>query len=317
MNDEVKTNRRVLLPSFGGSDVLIVKSVDVPKPGKNQVLVRIEAASLNPVDWKVRAGLFPFLSQKDLPVALGCDLAGTIVEVGPGAEERFRVGDKVFAMLPGIGGAQSDYVVVDVDALAMVPESTDMVQAAGVPLAALTAWQGLFDYGGLSAGARVLIHGGAGGVGHLAVQFAKAAGATVFATCSGSDLDWVKELGADVAIDYKKDNFQDIARDIDVVLDLIGGETQERSWSVLREGGIMVCTLGGADEQKAAAADARAAPPFLAQPNGAQLARVAEWINAGKVRIAVAETFPVDDIRRAHDRLEQGHVRGKIVLTLS
>jgi len=317
MNNAVKSNRTVRLTRFGGSDVLVVESIKVPEPAGNQVLVRVEAASLNPVDWKVRAGLFPFLSAENLPISLGCDLAGTIEAVGAGAEGRFHEGEEVFATLPGIGGTQSDYVVVDANGVATAPKSLDAVHAAAVPLAGLTAWQGLFDHGGLKKGQRVLIHGGAGGVGHLAIQFAKAAGATVFATCSADDLVFVREIGADVAIDYKHERFEEAAQDIDVVLDLIGGQTQDRSWAALREGGILVCTVGGADEQKSAAAKVRAAPPFLAQPNGAQLAEISALIDAGKVKIIVAETFPIEDVRRAHDRLEQGRIRGKIVLTLA
>lgn len=317
MNDMTKLNRTVVLPRFGGSEVLEVGTREVPKPGENEVLVHVAAASLNPVDWKLRAGLFQsFLPAESLPVSLGGDLAGTVEAVGPGAEGRFRNGEPVFAMLGGAGGAQSDYVLVDANLLAAAPRSLDMVQAAAVPLAGLTAWQGLFDRSGLREGQRVLIHGGAGGVGHLAVQFAKAAGATVFATCSSGDLAFVREIGADVAIDYRQEHFEDIAQDIDVVLDLIGGETQDRSWAVLREGGIIVCTLGSADERKAAAAKARSAPPFLTQPSGSQLAEIAELIDAGKVRVVVAETFPIEDVRRAHERLEQGRIRGKLVLTL-
>ncbi|MGV6876263.1 NADP-dependent oxidoreductase [Pseudochelatococcus sp. B33] len=313
----MKLNRTVVLPRFGGSEVLEVGTREVPQPAENEVLVHVAAASLNPVDWKLRAGLFQsFLPAESLPAWLGGDLAGTVEAVGPGIDGRFRIGERVFAMLGGAGGAQSDYVLVDAGLLAAAPKAIDMVQAAAVPLAGLTAWQGLFDHGGLREGQRVLIHGGAGGVGHFAIQFAKAAGATVFTTCSAGDLEFVREIGADVAIDYRQERFEDVAQDIDVVLDLIGGETQDRSWAVLREGGIIVCTLGGADERKAAAANARSAPPFLTQPSGSQLAEIAELIDSDKVRVVVAETFPIEDVRRAHDRLEQGRIRGKLVLTL-
>lgn len=207
-------------------------------------------------------------------------------------------------------------MVVKAVELVAAPTSIDLIHAAGVPLAAITAWQGLFDHGGLQAGQKVMIHGGAGGVGHLAIQLAKAKGATVFATASQGDLDFVRDLGADTAIDYKNERFEDIASDIDVVFDLVAGETQDRSWAVLREGGIMVSTLQEPDKAKAAAHKARSAPRYTAQPNGAQLKDIADLIDAGKVKVVVSETYPIEDVATAHQRLEEAHVRGKIVLTI-
>lgn len=313
----VETNRAVRISRFGGPDALNVDAVAIPQPRDDEVLVRVAAASLNPVDYKIREGKYWAVKEDDLPVILGRDLAGTIESCGTSAHYMLSKGDPVFAFIGQDRGAQSDYVMVKAVELVAAPVSIDLVHAAAVPLAAITAWQGLFHYGGLSDGQRVLIHGGAGGVGHLAIQLAKAKGATVFTTCSGRDLDFVRELGADTAIDYKNERFEDIARDMDVVFDLVAGETQDRSWAVLREGGIMVSTLKQPDQQKAAEHKVRTAPRYTAQPNAAQLREVAELIDAGKVKIVVSETFPLEQARQAYDRLEHGHVRGKIVLTLS
>ena len=196
------------------------------------------------------------------------------------------------------------------------PTSIDLVHAGAVPLAALTAWQGLFDHGELKAGQRVLIHGGAGGVGHFAVQFAKARGATVVTTAGPDDIEFVRELGADTVIDYKNERFEYVTRDFDLVLDLIGGETQDRSWAVLREGGILVSTLADPDQEQAKARKVRAAPRWMTQPIAAQLGEVAQLIDAGRVKVTVTAIYPLDQVRAAQQRLEQGHLRGKIVLTV-
>ncbi|WP_294393334.1 NADP-dependent oxidoreductase [uncultured Sphingomonas sp.] len=302
---------------FGGSDALMIDPSAIPQPQDDEVLVRVAAASINPVDYKTREGKFPAVQEDDLPIILGRDLAGTIEAVGTRAHYMLSKGEPVFALIGADRGAQSDYVIVKAVELVAAPRSIDLIQAAAVPLAAITAWQGLFDHGGLTAGQRVLIHGGAGGVGHMAVQLAKAMGATVFATCSTDDLDFVRELGADRAIDYKAERFEDVATDMDVVFDLIGGETQDRSWATLREGGIMVSTLQEPDAGKAAEHKARSAPRYMAQPNAVQLGEVADLIDAGKVRVVVSATYPLDQVREGYERLEQGHVRGKIVLTLT
>ncbi|WP_242146231.1 YbhB/YbcL family Raf kinase inhibitor-like protein [Sphingomonas sp. BAUL-RG-20F-R05-02] len=308
-------NRAVRLRRFGETDVLELGQVPVPQAQDDEVLVKVVAASVNPVDYKTMQGEFPPVGEGDLPIVLGRDLAGTIEAVGTRAHYMLSKGDRVFAHIGFDRGAQSNYVVVKAVELVAAPASIDLVQAGGIGLAAMTAWQGLFDHGGLGAGQRVLIHGGAGGVGHLAVQFARARGAEVFATAGPDDLDFVASLGADTVIDYKNQRFEDIARGVDVVFDLVGGDTTERSWAVLREGGILVSTLAEPDQAQAKAHNVRAAPRWLAEPNAAQLGEVARLIDAGEVRISVAETFPIERVRDAYDRAQQGHVRGKIVLT--
>lgn len=313
----METSRAVRISWFGGTDALMIDPSEIPRPVDDEVLVRVVAASVNPVDTKIRAGTYPAVKDTDLPMILGRDLAGTIEAVGTRAHYMLSEGEKVFAFIGQDRGAQSDYVVVRATELVAAPKSVDLVHAAAVPLAAITAWQGMFDHGGLQAGQRILIHGGAGGVGHLAIQIAKAKGAIVATTCSGEDLEFVRSIGADIAIDYKTERFEDVVSDLDVVFDLIGGETQARSFAVIREGGIIVSTLQAPDPEKAAAHKIRAAPRYTAEPNAAQLGEIADLIDAGKIRINVAETFPLQDVRKAHERLERGGVRGKIVLTLA
>jgi NADPH:quinone reductase-like Zn-dependent oxidoreductase len=312
----VVKNNAVRLPEFGDLDVLSLENVAIPQPVDDEILVRVRAASVNPVDGKTREGKFPPVSEDKLPLILGRDLAGTIEAVGTRAHNMLSKGQEVFAFIGTERGAQSDYVVVKATEFTAVPDGLDLIHAAAVPLAALTAWQGLFDHGGLEAGQTVLIHGGAGGVGHFAIQLAKAKGATVLTTCSAEDRDFVLELGADTAIDYRNERFEDVARDVDVVFDLVGGETQDRSWAVLREGGIIVSTLQQPDEAKAAEHKARAAPRYMATPNAAQLEEIAKLIADGKVKVVVSQTFPLEEVKAAQERLEQGHIRGKVVLTL-
>nr|WP_317891862.1 NADP-dependent oxidoreductase [uncultured Sphingomonas sp.] len=308
-------SKSVRVHAFGGPEVLRVEPVPIPQAKDDEVLVRVAAASLNPVDYKTREGEFPPVGEDALPAILGRDLAGTIEAVGTRAHYMLRKGDPVFAFIGFDRGGQSEYVVVKALELAAAPASIDLVHAAAVPLAGMTAWQGLFDHGGLQAGQRVLIHGGAGGVGHLAVQFAKAKGATVFATAGTDDVDYVRSIGADTAIDYKNQRFEDVATDIDLVLDLVGGETQTRSFAVLRDGGTLVSTLDVAEPDKGRDRNIRVPERWLAQVNTKQLGEIAALIDAGKVKVEVAAVFPVEDASSAYDRLENGHVRGKIVLT--
>ena len=308
-------SKSVRVHAFGGPEVLRVEPVPIPQVKDDEVLVRVAAASLNPVDYKTREGEFPPVGEDALPAILGRDLAGTIEAVGTRAHYMLRKGDPVFAFIGFDRGGQSGYVVVKALELAAAPASIDLVHAAAVPLAGMTAWQGLFDHGGLQAGQRVLIHGGAGGVGHLAVQFAKAKGATVFATAGTDDLDYVRSIGADTAIDYKNQRFEDVATDIDLVLDLVGGETQTRSFAVLRDSGTLVSTLDVAEPDKGRDRNIRVPERWLAQVNTKQLGEIAALIDAGKVKVEVAAVFPVEDASSAYERLENGHVRGKIVLT--
>ncbi len=247
------------------------------------------------------------------PLILGWDLSGVVEELGRGVS-RFKIGDEVYRIPdPTRDGAYADYIVVRELELALKPDSLHHIRAAAVPLAALTAWQSLFDTAQLQPGQRVLIHAGSGGVGHFAVQLAKWKGAYVFATASTKNQDLLRKLGVDEPIDYTQQRFEDVARNIEIVLDTIGGETQERSWSVLKKGGNLVSLVQPPSEEKAKELGVRAA--FVADhPSGAQLAEIAKLIDSGKLAPVIDRILPFSEVPRAHDLSQSGHTRGKIVL---
>jgi NADPH:quinone reductase-like Zn-dependent oxidoreductase len=298
---------------FGGADAVQLDSIPIPEPGPNEVLVQVRAAGVNPVDIKTREGHYPAIREDALPFTLGRDVAGKVMRVGRDAVQ-WRADQQVFAFVGQGQGAFADFVVVDGAALAEPPRSVDIATAGAVPLAALTAWQGLFDRGLLEKGERVLVHAAAGGVGHLAVQFAREKGAEVYATASGDGIDFVRSLGIDHVIDYRSQRFEEVAREVDLVFDLIGGETQTRSWSVVKRGGALVSTLTEPSQTEAAARGARGVR-YTARPDGAQLASIATLIDEGRVKVRLADQFAFDNLKEAFARIEAGHVRGKLVVT--
>src|SRR5205807_8019063 len=302
--------------NYGGPEVLHYEDAPRPKPQAGEVLVRVHAAGVNPIDWKVREGLMKDFWPHKFPLILGWDLSGVVEELGPSpaAAGRFKVGDEVYSLPdPTHNGAYADYIVVREPELALKPNSLHHIRVAAVPLAALTAWQSLFDTAQLQPGQRVLIHAGSGGVGHFAVQLAKWKGAYVFATASTKNQDLLRELGVDKAIDYTQQRFEDVARNIDIVLDTIGGETQERSWSVLKNGGVLLSLVQPPSVEKAKALGVRAA--FVAgHPSGAQLAEIAHLIDSRKLKPIVERILPFSEVRRAHELSQSGHTCGKIVL---
>lgn len=308
------TMKAVRIRSFGGPEVLEFTDVEKPQPGDDEVLIKVRAASVNPVDYKIRSGAYPVVKQDQLPKVLGRDVAGEIERCGR-AVRNFKEGDTVYAMLDGGPGGYAEYVAIRADLVAPKPGQLDYRAAAAVPLAGLTAWQGLFDHGHLQAGQRVLIHGGAGGVGHLAVQFAKAKGATVAATVGAQDVEFVRQLGADQVIDYTRQRFEDEVQGVDLVLDLIAGETQERSWAVLKDGGTMISSLARPSEAKARELHARA-ENFVAHPDRAELIEIGELIDAGRVHPHVSAVFELKDAAEAQAQLEHQHAQGKVVLQM-
>jgi NADPH:quinone reductase-like Zn-dependent oxidoreductase len=230
---------------------------------------------------------------------------------------RFKIGDEVYGLPdPTRGGAYADFIAARESEFSLKPKSLHHIRAGAVPLAALTAWQSLFDTGQLQPDQRVLIHAGSGGVGHFAVQLAKWKGAYVFATASTKNQDLLRKLGVDEPIDYTQQRFEDVARNIDIVLDTIGGDTQERSWSVLKKGGVLVSLVQPPSEEKAKELGVRAAI-IGAQPNGAQLAEIAKIIDSGKLAPIIDRIVPLSEARRAHELSQSGHTRGKIALRVS
>jgi NADPH:quinone reductase-like Zn-dependent oxidoreductase len=305
--------RAIRIHEFGGPEVLRAEEVPVPQPADDEILVRIAGASVNPVDYKTREGKYPAVKESDLPITLGRDLSGTVESCGAAMDQSCK-GHAVFALLGRDRGAYAQYAVVKANEFVLKPKSLNHTEAAAIPLAALTAWQGLFNHGGLRAGQRVLIHGGAGGVGHLAIQLAKAKGAFVATTASKEDLDFVRSLGADQVIDYENQLFEDEVEDVDLVYDLVAGETQDRSFKVLKSGGVMVSTLKEPDETKAKDKNIRVAR-YMAEPNAGELEQIARLIDDGAVKPTIQATFPLEDAAKAEKLLAHDHVRGKVVLT--
>ena len=304
----------IRIHKFGGPEVMKDEVVELAHPQSEEILVRIEAASVNPVDSKTREGKFAKASDDALPIILGRDLSGVVEELGPSAWG-VEVGQSVFALLGYDRGAYAQRVLLKPGEWALKPANVTHVEAASDPLAALTAWQGMIDHGGLKKADRVLIHGGAGGVGHFAIQIAKAMGAWVATTCAKEDFDFVTGLGADLPIDYKNDKFEDRLSDIDLVYDLIGGDTQERSFKVLRHGGALISTLQEPDKAKALYKNIKIAH-YMAKPDADELKQIAKLIESGKIRPIVQETFPLWQAAKAEEALACSHVRGKIVLTV-
>jgi NADPH:quinone reductase-like Zn-dependent oxidoreductase len=302
----------VRIHRYGGPEVLRYEKAPRPEPGTGEVLIRVHGAGVNPVDWKVREGYARDFLKHALPLVPGWDVSGVVEAVGPGAT-RWKPGDELFSR-PDIArnGAYAEFLVVRESEAARKPQSLDHLQAAAVPLAALTAWQALFDAAGLGPGQTVLIHAAAGGVGHFAVQLAKWKGARVIGTASAGNHAFLRTLGADDTIDYTTTRFEEVVRDADVVLDTMGGDTQQRSWKTLREGGILSTILAPPPEE-AIPPEKRLGYTFV-QPNAEQLSEIATLIDAGKVRTVVETVLPLPEARSAQERSQAGHVRGKIVL---
>lgn len=310
------TMRAIRQEALGGPEVLREVEIGKPEPGLSQILVRVHAAGLNPTDWGHRAHPI-FLGPP--PFVLGWDVSGTVEATGFGVT-LFKPGDEVFGMLPyPFGhGSHAEYVAGPARAFARKPPAIDHVQAGALPLAALTAWQALNDTAGLRAGQRVLIHAAAGGVGHLAVQIAKATGAHVIGTASAGHHAMLRDLGADEVIDYTVTDFTEAASDIDVVLDPISGDYSARSLRVLRPGGLLVSLLPFAPEIPAQAAEAGLrAELMLVEHDHAGMNAIAGLVEAGRLRPVIAATFPLAGAAEAHARGEGGHVGGKLVLTMS
>ncbi|MET9339654.1 NADP-dependent oxidoreductase [Nonomuraea sp. NPDC003804] len=302
---------------LGGPEVLKEIDLPMPAPGPTEVLVRVHAAGLNPTDWKHRAG-GGLLGRP--PFVLGWDVSGVVEAVGVGVSLH-QPGDEVFGMLryPSGHGAFAEYVTAPSRTFARKPAGVDHVQAGALPLAALTAWQALVDAAGVRAGRRVLVHAAAGGVGHLAVQIAKARGAHVIGTASAAKHDFLRSLGADELVDYRSEDFATAVKDVDVVLDTIGGDYGPRSLETLRPGGTLVSlVLSRRDDELSAKAQARGvrAVDVLVEPDHAAMKAIAALVEAGRLRAEIAAVFPLAEAAKAHELGETGRTVGKIVLEI-
>jgi NADPH:quinone reductase-like Zn-dependent oxidoreductase len=303
----------IRIHSYGGPEVLLYEEAPRPQLRDSEVLIRVHAAGVNPLDCKVRAGELKEIIQHKLPLIPGWDVSGVVEEVGAGVSQ-FKRGDEVFAMAnPTRDGAYADCIAVREATVAMKPKSLYHVRAAATPVSALTAWRSLFDLGHLQSGQRILIHGGSGGVGHFAVQLAKWKGAYVIATASTKNQELLRKLRADETIDYTSQKFGDVVHNVDIVLDTVGGETQERSWRVLKKGGALISLVQPPSDQKASQFGVRGMMCSV-QPDGAQLSKIAELIDSAKLKPTINRVLPLREARRAHELSQNGNIRGKIVL---
>ncbi|MDX1597361.1 MAG: NADP-dependent oxidoreductase [Marinobacter sp.] len=309
----------VIYDRFGDRDVLRVVTSEVPGPDSGQVLIRVHGAGLNPIDWKTRKGLGFAARQieSSLPWTPGYDVAGEVVAVADDVTT-LTPGDRVMGMIgfPATGGGYAEYAVAAADELAIVPEELDLLAAGALPLAALTAWQALFEVAKLESGQKILIHAGAGGVGHFAVQFALERGAHVVATASAGNRDFLAELGVHEVIDYRTTDIAEECYGLDVVLDLVGGDTGKRSLHTLGEHGVLVTIpTVTADEIISAAEElGLRAHGMTVRPDVFHLDEIAELIEDGDVKVHIEQAFPLARVADAHELLEGGHVRGKLVL---
>jgi NADPH:quinone reductase-like Zn-dependent oxidoreductase len=313
----MKMMKSVCIYSYGGPEVLVYQDVLCPHPSDGEVLVRVHAAGINPVDWKIREGHLKGMLNHTLPLILGWDVSGVVAAVGRSGVTRLKVGDEVFSR-PDIlrDGAYAEYIVIRETEVALKPKSIDHIHAAAIPLAGLAAWQSLYNAGGLWSGQKVLIHAAAGGVGSFAVQLAKLIGAYVIGTASGQNHEYVRKLGADQVIDYTDQRFEDLVSGVDMVFDTIGGETQERSWKVLKRGGILVSIAGQPSREEASAHGVRQAFVWV-EPNAEQLAELAKLADSEKLKAIVETVLSLSDATRGQELSERGHTRGKIVLRVA
>jgi NADPH:quinone reductase-like Zn-dependent oxidoreductase len=297
---------------YGGPNVLVYEDVPEPQPAEDEVLIRVHAAGVNPVDWKIREGFGKTWGLK-LPHILGCDVAGVVESVGASASP-FRPGDAVYGYTSlRREGTYAEFVIAKVSEIAPKPSSLDFVAAAAVPVGALTSWQALFDIAHLEANQKLFVHAAAGGVGSMAVQLAKAKGAYVIGTASEKNLEFVRQLGADEVIDYQTTRFENAANEVDVVFDTVGGETQARSFMLLKQGGFLVSAVSPPPPDPGAIKEIKVGMVSV-QPNAVQLEAITALIEAGQVKPFVQTVLPLSEASQALTMSQSGKTRGKIVL---
>src|SRR5438876_3807287 len=310
------TMKAIVVHEYGAPEVLKYEDAPRPEPKENEVLLRVIAAGVNPVDGAIRSGKYAKFFGAKPPFTPGYDIAGVVEKTGT-KTHKYQPGDAIYAYLDlDRGGGYAEYAIATDEENSAKPKSVNFVEAAGVPLAALTAWQALVDAAKLSAGQTVLIHGGSGGVGSFAIQIAKARGAKVIATASTPNQEFLKQLGADVAVDYTKQKFEDVARDVDVVLDSVGKDMLARSYGVLKKGGFIATLVARLDQAELDKHGIHGAS-ISVKPNGAQLAEIGKLIDDKKIKPIVSEVLPLTDAVKAQEQAATHHTRGKIVLKVA
>ncbi len=308
-----QTIHAIQVHDYGNTDQLKLEQIPQPEPQEGEALVRLYAAGVNPVDWKIRSGWMKDFRPSTFPYVPGLDLAGVVEKVGSGVTA-WQPGLEVFGR--GSQGTYTQYAIAPAHALALKPKSLSFEDAATIPVGATTAWQALFDHGNLQSGQRVLIVGGAGGVGLFAVQFARWKGAHVIATSSTNNVDFVYSLGAESVIDYTKTRVEDEIHDVDLVLDTVGGAALASVLPALKRGGTLVSIAGRPDEAKAREAGVHTAN-FSAQVTSELLTTFAQLIDAGQIKTVVGATFPLSEAGKAQDLSQSGHGRGRIILSIA
>lgn len=311
---EKKQMKAIVAHQYGGPEVLKYEDAPRPEPNYNEVLVRVIASGVNPADPLIVSGRYAREFGTHLPLIPGYDVAGIVERTGGGIT-KLKVGDPIYAYVLW-GGGWAEYAVATEDEAAIKPKSLSFVEAAAVPLAALTAWQALVDTAKLSAGQTILIHGGSGGVGSFAIQIAKARGAKVIATASTPNQNLLKQLGADVTIDYTKTKFEEVAKDVDVVLDPVGKDTLVRSYGVVKKGGIIVSLVSSIDKAELDKHGIRGTP-LAAKPNAGELAEITKLIDEKKIKPIVTQVMPLTDAMKADEQAATHHTRGKIVIRIA
>jgi NADPH:quinone reductase-like Zn-dependent oxidoreductase len=310
------TMKAIVVHEFGGPEVLKYENVPRPEPEDDQLLVRVNVAGVNPVDASICSGKYAKFVGTTLPFIPGSDIGGIVEKTGPRIT-KFKPGDAVFAYTDlKRGGGYAEYALATEHEAAAKPRSLRYAEAAAVPIVALTAWQALVDTAKLSASQTVLIHGGSGGVGTFAIQIAKARGAKVIATASTANQDLLKQLGADVAIDYTKQKFEDVAKDVDVVLDSVGKDTLARSYGVVKKGGIIVSIVASPEQAELDKRGIRG-ESISVKPNSSELSEIGKLIDENKIKVIVSRVFPLSEAMKAQEQVATGHTRGKIVLKVA
>lgn len=313
------TMKAVRVHEYGGPEVLKYEDAPRPEPAEGEILIRIHAAGVNPVDWKVRAGYFKDFVPFPIPFVPGTALSGKVATLGPGAQG-YAVGDEVFGSSEfGRSGSYAEYTTTKSALIAAKPRSLNHIHAAAVPVSALAAWQALFGKGMIDPkpGQTILIHGAAGGVGSFAAQLAKWRGARVIGTASAKNESFLRELGVDQFVDYQKRPFEEVVQDVDAVLDTIGGDVEKRSWKVLKPGGVLASLVAQQLSPPRNAAPGSRGVPVNAGLAAPRLVEIAKLLDAGTVKVTVSEVLSLAEARRAQEMSQSGHVRGKVVLNVA
>lgn len=311
--------KSIQISKYGGSDVVDINNdVSIPRVSAGKVLVEVKASGVNPVDWKIREGYFQQMVPLHFPATLGTDFSGVIKELEQNVSTNFNIGDEVYgqaSLLSGGSGSFAELALTNINSIAVKPKTLNHIDASSLPLVGASTWQGLVDNIGLSKNQKILIHGGAGGIGTIAIQLAKHLGAYVGTTVKSEDKEFVQQLGADEIVDYKTQNFDDILHDYDAALDTVGGETYKKSFKVLKNNGTIVSMLEQPDSNLMNQYGVKAIFQFT-ETTSERLTKLAQWIDQNNVKVNVEKTFPLSETAKALDYQKDNHPRGKVVVTI-